>query len=250
MSLQGVLSASFDAERALFFSALEESGGGPSGHPPLPAPSHGATPPSLPQPRLSPPPPPSPPPSSCMLLPNHLPPPPPSVFGDGGEPGASCAARTRQKAGWAKRRKNKRYEGQQAHGPKKIRSSTSAKYSKPFAIKVAYAVKNLPVASGAFMGIRLSTGRIKPWTMAELLQKGFEVEEWDGVYVFLFSRHFLSFMLPPENLAYYWMMTTVSSPPLLAVRMAVISMPALRGLRLLCRQLLLEALALGRKIKQ
>jgi hypothetical protein len=58
-------------------------------------------------------------------------------------------------------------------------------------IKVAYAVENLPVASGAFVGVRFGAGRSKPWTMDELLQKGFDMVEWDGKYVFSFITLFL-----------------------------------------------------------
>jgi hypothetical protein len=60
------------------------------------------------------------------------------------------------------------------------------KYCKPLMIKVAYAVGNLPVASGAFIGLRSGPGRSKPWTMDELLRKGFEVVEWGGRCVYSF----------------------------------------------------------------
>jgi hypothetical protein len=157
-------------------SSTAENPSGPSGSSDSPAPSSPIPIPPLALPGQG---------SHGCPPPSQLPPSPTltSSTDVGENPTAVSQADIRKKLSWTNRRRRQRQEGQSAHGQKKIRSTTSLKHSKPLVIKVAYAIENLPVASGAFVGVRFLGGRRRPWTMEELLKKGFDIVKWDGMFV-------------------------------------------------------------------
>jgi hypothetical protein len=62
----------------------------------------------------------------------------------------------------------------------KVVSSISKKYARPVATSMKLDISALPHSSTAYVGKRLLGGRTTPWTIEQLLEKGFKLHEWDG----------------------------------------------------------------------
>lgn len=69
-----------------------------------------------------------------------------------------------------------------------ISPALSSQWVQPHAMQVRWATSLLTYAHGAFIGIRQTHDRSKPWTLPELKELGFRLIEWDGWYVYL-SNH-------------------------------------------------------------
>lgn len=103
------------------------------------------------------------------------------------------AKKFHQWQGSQKRRRLKRIKAAKStslNGPAasyRIKSSMIAAYGAPQTSTTSFDAANLPSARGAFVGIQQRVVRKKPFTLQELMDKGFELRKWDGRYMSLKS---------------------------------------------------------------
>lgn len=101
-------------------------------------------------------------------------------------PGAQTAAKKRRNAGAKKRRAAKRSRlATSGHQPLSYAASPSvakhhAEEQKP--LRVSADAGDFPASeSGSWVGLRKKGVKKKPWTVAELVERGFTFIQWDGV---------------------------------------------------------------------
>lgn len=65
----------------------------------------------------------------------------------------------------------------------RIKTSMKATYRTPQTSNTSFDAVDMPSARGAFVGIRQRVVRKRPFTLDELMSKGFQRRRWDGRYV-------------------------------------------------------------------
>ncbi len=87
--------------------------------------------------------------------------------------------RTRAQAGKAVRRRNKRKADANPF-ERKLKSSTSDRVGGTGMLKSSMGATSLPIARGAYVGVRQDGIEKRYWTLDALRAEGFEIRKWDG----------------------------------------------------------------------
>ncbi len=86
---------------------------------------------------------------------------------------------TRAKAGKRARRRNKR-KAEATPFDRKLKSSSSEHVRGTGMLKSSTSASSLPIARGAYVGIRQDGIEPKYWTLDALRQEGIKIQKWDG----------------------------------------------------------------------